>query len=93
MSQVVQEPSGVDAEIGSRWMVVILNNDTNSEDEVVSILVAATNCTVEEACIEMWEAHTLGKASVHFASKDDCTAVAQIIGSIGVGTNVVPEWK
>jgi hypothetical protein len=93
MDQVVLEPSGIDAGLGSRWMVVILNNETNSMDEVIAVLVAATGCTIEEAAIEAWEAHTYGKASVHFASKPDCAVAASIIESIGVATNVVPEWE
>ena len=93
MDQVVLEPTGIDAGRGSRWMVVILNNETNSMDEVIAVLVAATGCTIEEAAIEAWEAHTYGKASVHFASRSDCVIAASIIEAIGVKTNVVPEWE
>lgn len=73
-------------------MVVIFNNDTNSMDEVVSVLMIATGCDLEEATIEMWEAHTFGKAGVHFAAKDECEYVAGIIGSVGIKTEVTQEW-
>jgi ATP-dependent Clp protease adapter protein ClpS len=94
MSQVVLEPEIVDAETGAgRWMVLMFNNDTTSMDEVVDILMRATGCDVEEAVIEMWEAHTFGKASVHFASKLECEEVASVINSIGVKTQVTREWE
>ncbi|HLK15204.1 MAG TPA: ATP-dependent Clp protease adaptor ClpS [Fimbriimonadaceae bacterium] len=92
MDQVVLEPINTDVGVGSRWMVVISNNDTNSADEVIDVLIRATGCSIEEAAIETWEAHTYGKASVHFASKEDCNVAASIIREIGVATDVLPEW-
>lgn len=74
------------------WKVVIYNNETNSMDEVIFILITATQCTAEEAYIEMWEAHTFGKAAVHFAGQAECERAAAIIGSIGVQTDVCREW-
>jgi ATP-dependent Clp protease adaptor protein ClpS len=72
--------------------VVIHNNETNSVDEVVNILMIATDCDLEEAMIETWEAHHFGKANVHFAAKPVCEEAAQVISSIGVKTEVQPEW-
>ena len=74
-------------------MVVIFNNDTNSMDEVVEVLMRATGCDLDEAYIEMWEAHTYGKAPVHFASRSECEEAASIISSIGLKTEVAPEWE
>ncbi len=76
-----------------RWMVVIYDNDGTSMDEVVDILMAATGCDAQEAFIEMWEAHTFGKAPVHFSSKGECEAAAGVIASIGVKTEVCLEWN
>lgn len=76
-----------------RWMVMIYNNAINSLDEVISVLMRATMCTKEEAVIETWEAHTYGKASVHFSNRRDCVEVAGIISDIGVKTEVRPEWE
>ncbi len=74
-------------------MVTIFNNETNSLDEVVGILMRATGCDVSEAEIETWEAHHHGKAPVHFANEATCNEVASIISSIGVKTTVTPEWE
>lgn len=94
MSQTVLLPNLLDADTYTgRWMVTIYNNETNSVDEVVAILMEATGCDVQEACIEMWEAHTFGKASVHFSAKDECERAANIIASIGVKTEVTREWE
>ena len=76
----------------SRYRVVIYNNETTTMDAVVAILMVATGCTREEASIEMWEAHTFGRADVHFASEDECRKVAEVIARIGVHTEVRKEW-
>jgi ATP-dependent Clp protease adapter protein ClpS len=91
-SLLVPEILGTDVGAGG-WMVVIYNNETNSMDEVVEILMIATGCTVEEAHIEMWEAHTFGKAPVHFAGKIECDDAASVIASIGLKTEVAREWN
>ncbi len=93
MSQIELLPKDTTSDAtGGRWMVVIYNNDSNSMEEVIEVLILATSCDIEEASIEMWEAHTYGKAPVHFATKDECHTAASIISSIGVKTEVQKEW-
>lgn len=94
MSHTVLEPEV--ANPGSRrgrWMVVIFNNDFTPMDDVIEVLLRATGCDVQEAYMEMWEAHHFGKAPVHFASRDECDTAAAIISSVGVETEVAPEWE
>ena len=94
MSQTILEPEVQGPETGSgRWMVVIYNNDHTSMDEVIEVLMQATACDMQEAYIEMWEAHTFGKAPVHFAGKQECVDAAAIINTVGVKTEVAPEWN
>jgi hypothetical protein len=62
-------------------------------DDVVSVVMSSTNCTLEEAAIEVWEAHHYGKAPVHFDTEETCNRIAREIMRIGVVTEVVPEWK
>lgn len=93
MDQVTLEPIEAHTDSDTRWMVVIHNNDVTPFADVIDVLVAATGCTVEEAHIEAWEAHTYGRASVHFAERSDCEAIAEIIATIGVATEVLPEWS
>ena len=90
----VLERETVDETKGSaRWMVVIHNNETNSFEEVIDILMVATGCDIQEAMTETWEADAFGKAAVHFAAKPECHRVAEVIACIGVKTEVCPEWK
>ncbi len=77
----------------SRFRTIIYNNETNSMDEVVIAIMMATDCPADEAYMEMWEAHHFGKADIHFASEDECKHVASVVGSIGVKTEVRPEWE
>lgn len=76
-----------------RYMTLIYNNETNSIDEVIAVLMVATGCDFEEAAIETWEAHHYGAAPVHFSDKEECESVATIVGSIGVATEVKREWE
>ena len=93
MSHTLIKPLETDStKVDGRWMVVIFNNDHNSMDEVISVLMRATGCGAEEAAIEMWEAHTFGKAPVHFAGRDECLSAAEVISSIGIVAEVSKEW-
>jgi len=94
MSQTVVDPRIEGPGVGTgRWMVVIYNNDITEFGLVIVTLMHATSCGQKEAEIEAWEAHTFGKAPVHFATKEECDQAASIISSIGVKTEVCPEWK
>lgn len=75
-----------------RWGLIIFNNDYNSLDEVIFGLIAATQCDVQEATIETWEAHTYGKAWVHFGSREECKRASIVMEAIGVKTEVRKEW-
>jgi len=93
MSQTFVQPEIFDPSLGTgRWMVVIFNNDTTPMDDVIAILMRSTGCGMQEAYIETWEAHTFGKAPVHFSSQQECEIVAAMIATIGVRTQVRREW-
>jgi ATP-dependent Clp protease adaptor protein ClpS len=94
MSQTFVQPELIDSGIGSgRWMVLIYDNESNSFDEVIGILMRSTGCGTQEAYFETWEAHTYGKAPVHFSSQSECEVVAAMVASIGVKTQVRREWN
>ena len=94
MSRTVLQPEIRDTGTGTgRWTVTIFNNDQNSFEEVISILMRSTGCGLEEAAIETWEAHTYGKTPVHFSSLRECEIVAAMISSIGVRTEISREWE
>jgi ATP-dependent Clp protease adaptor protein ClpS len=93
MSRTFVQPEILDSALGTgRWMVVIYNNDFTPMDDVIAILMRSTGCGSQEAYIETWEAHTFGKAAVHFSSQSECEIVAAMIASIGVRTQVRREW-
>jgi len=73
------------------WIVTVFNNEQNTFDEVVDILIRATGCTAEEAEIETWEVDNLGKSVVHQSSQDECEKVAEIIREIGIRVEVSCE--
>ena len=66
------------------WVVVVYDNDVNTIDEVLYILMLATGCSQEEAEIETWEVHHLGKSVVHCADQEECEGVAAVIATIGI---------
>lgn len=93
MTSPILEESPIDSITGSdgHWVVCVHNNETNSFDEVINILMRATKCTREEAEMETWEIHNLGKAVVHHGSEEDCQEAGAIISSIGVQVEVYKE--
>ena len=66
------------------WVVIVFDNDHNTWEQVISILMLATECTLEEAEMETWEVHHLGKSLVHHGSEAECEKVAEIIRTIGI---------
>lgn len=73
------------------YIVVVYDNDYNTVDEVIRILQHATACSLEEASIETWEIHNLGKSVVHHGSQPECDRAASIIRTIGIRVEVVEE--
>lgn len=73
------------------WIVTVYDNDVNTFDEVVMILLRATDCSLDEAQIETWEIHHLGRSVVHHGKEDECTDAAHIIAKIGIRVEVSEE--
>lgn len=73
------------------WIVTVFDNDHNTVDEVMAVLLLATSCTAEEAYIETWEVHNLGRSVVHHAGEEECHRVAAIIATIGIKVEVSSE--
>jgi ATP-dependent Clp protease adapter protein ClpS len=71
------------------YMVVVYDNDTNTYDQVIGILMNATGCTLEEAHLETWEIHHLGKSVVHHGTFAECNRAAGIIRQIGIRVEVL----
>lgn len=76
---------------GGGWIVTVYNNDHNTYQEVIAILVLATRCTAEEAYIEAWEIDHYGHSVVHRASESACQAAAEIIATIGIKVEATPD--
>lgn len=70
------------------WIVTVFDNDFNTYEEVIMILMAATGCNAHEAYIEAWEIDKLGKCVVHHSSEDDCRMAGSIITEIGIEVEV-----
>ncbi len=66
------------------WLVTVFNNEVNTYDEVMVVLMVATRCSADEAYLETWEVDHLGASVVHHAAEAECRRVAAIIGTIGI---------
>ncbi|MDQ2985598.1 MAG: ATP-dependent Clp protease adaptor ClpS [Armatimonadota bacterium] len=73
------------------WVVTVFNNEYNTWDEVVAILIRATGCSADEAHMETWEIDNLGKSVVHHGGRDECDRAAQVISTIGIRVTVTKE--
>jgi len=73
------------------WIVTVFNNDHNTYEEVIAVLMLATGCTFEEAYMEAWEVDHLGRSVVHYGGEKDCRQAADIIAKIGIRVEVSRE--
>lgn len=76
---------------GRDHIVVVHDNDFNTESQVIEVLIVATKCSREEAEMETWEVHNLGKSVVHVAGQAECDSVAEKIRTIGITVTVEPN--
>lgn len=76
---------------GEGWLVTVFNNETNTYDEVILILMVATQCSMDEAAMETWEIDRLGSSVVHLGDELECRTVAEIIATIGIKVEVTPD--
>jgi ATP-dependent Clp protease adapter protein ClpS len=91
---IVIEPDIHQSDSASRtdgWIVTVFNNEYNTYDEVMAILLIATRCTPDEAYIETWEIDHMGKSVVHSGAENVCREVAAIIEKIGIHVEVSQE--
>ena len=78
-------------EIGEGWIVTVYNNNQNTYEEVIVVLMLATNCTSEVAYIEAWEIDHFGQCVVLRADKGECEGAAEVIAAIGIKVEASPE--
>jgi len=90
---VIESPERMESQGGNgqHWIVTVYNNEYNTWDEVVGILMAATGCPEDEADMETWEVDNLGKSVVHHGEQQVCEEAAGIIAQIGIRVEVSEE--
>lgn len=93
-SPTIVEPevvSNPETSSDSHFVVIVYDNDFNTMNEVMGVLMRATGCTEDEAFIETWEIHYLGKSVVHHGDRQVCDHVAEVIRTIGIEVDVLEE--
>jgi hypothetical protein len=86
-----ERESSVRPEVGPAWIVTVYDNDVNTYEEVMTVLMLATCCTAEEAYIEAWEIDHYGHCVVHRADEEECKGVAEVVATIGIRVEATPE--
>lgn len=76
---------------GPAWIVTVFNNEVNTWQEVIAILMLATRCSFDEAYIETWEIDKLGRSVVHHGEETECHDAATVIAQIGIRVEVSAE--
>lgn len=80
-----------ETQVDPPWLVKVFNNEHNTYQEVMVILMLATDCDEDEAYIETWEIDHLGSSIVHSADETECQRVAEVISTIGIRVEVYQE--
>lgn len=88
---ILDRPDIGDTGSGSGWIVTVYDNDKNTVDQVIGILIEATACSLDEAEMETWEVHLLGRSTVHHGGQNECERVATTIRRIGIRVTVDEE--
>jgi len=94
LPSIIEAPQPVELEDGPsthHWIVTVYNNDYNTYEEVITILMVATGCDLDEAWTETWEIDNLGKSVVHHGDEEECNEVARVISRIGIRVEVSEE--
>ena len=89
--EILDRPDVGDTKGGGGWIVTVYDNDRNTVDEVIAALLDATDCTMDEAEIETWEVHHLGRSVVHHGAQEECERAAAVIRRIGIRVTVTEE--
>jgi ATP-dependent Clp protease adaptor protein ClpS len=76
---------------GDGWIVTVFDNDHNTYEQVMQILMIATGCNSEEAYIEAWEIDHYGRCVVHKACEHECRRAADVIATIGIKVEATPD--
>ncbi|MBS1723498.1 MAG: ATP-dependent Clp protease adaptor ClpS [Armatimonadetes bacterium] len=84
--ELVEKPS-----TGESWIVTVYNNETNTYEEVMTVLMLATGCDAEEAYIEAWEVDHFGQCVVHRSDENECKGAADVIAVIGIRVEATPD--
>ena len=92
----VREREAVAPRFTVEWLpphkVVVHNNETNTFDEVIAVLVKAVpGCTVEQAIGYTYEIHFTGAAVVYVGDVEAAQDCARTIRSIGLKVTVEPD--
>lgn len=85
------DPAGPSSGHGGNWIVTVYDNDYNSVDQVILILMKATCCSLPEAEMETWEIHHLGRSVVHHGEAEECQRAGAVIAQIGIRVEVSEE--
>lgn len=90
---VIERPDVDDGQTsgGESWIVTVFDNDYNTVEQVMKILMLATCCTDKEAAMETWEIHHMGRSVVHHGSRKVCEDAKDIIATIGIRVEVSEE--
>lgn len=88
MSDRSDEDDSTDQE--ALYEVRIIDNDYNTYQEVMQIVMAAVGVHQEQAFTIAWEVDHLGSCVVAHAPKKDADEIAALIRSIGIEVQVKP---
>jgi ATP-dependent Clp protease adapter protein ClpS len=64
------------------WVVILYNDDYHGFDEVILQLQKATGCSLENAEVIAFEAHSTGRAVAYTGTEEECERAAGILRQI-----------
>jgi ATP-dependent Clp protease adapter protein ClpS len=74
-----------------RYILILLNDDFHSFQEVIEQLIKAVQCSVSQAVQIMLAAHHTGRAVAKIDSLEGCQRSVRILEQINLGTDIIPD--
>lgn len=90
MSTQLDQEIEISNVLGKPYRVILFNDESHTMEAVARQIIKAIHCTAEKAMDIMLEAHKTGEAVVFTGSKERCELVAEILGEIGLTTDIIP---
>lgn len=87
-STETQSKEETEEAVTTPWRLILFDDDIHTFEEVISQLMKATGCSLEEAEEMTWKVHNEGKAQVYEGEFEKCLRIDGVLKEIQLVTEI-----